>query len=455
MTALRVSARWVLPLGAAPIPHGAVLVGADGRIAAVGRDAEVPSPPGAVQVALGEAALLPGLVNAHSHLELTALRGLVHDLPFFHWLRTVRAIKDGLDADAFRASARWGVLEAFAAGITALGDAGTTLQAAPALRDLGARGVAFHEVIGPDPARCGEAVEAAERALETLMPCGSERVAVGISPHAPYTVSDPLLRAVTALAAARGLRTAMHVAESREERAFVEDGVGPFAEQLRLRGIAVEARGRSTVEWLEDAGFLEGRPLLVHCVTARFDDFERARRHGATVAHCPWSNAVLGHGRADWAAMRRAGIVVGLGTDSVATGGRLDLFAEARLAVLALDGSLAPRALLRLVTADGAAALDLPGTGMLEPGGWGDLAAVDLSAPALADAPDPEMAVAWGATASDVVFTAVAGRVVFDHGHWPGVALEAERAACARAAARAAAVSRPAPAGDMFARPRR
>ena len=455
MTALRVSARWVLPLGEAPIPHGAVLVGADGRIAAVGRDAEVPSPTGAVRVALGEAALLPGLVNAHSHLELTALRGLVHDLPFFDWLRTIRAIKDGLDADAFRASARWGVLEAFGAGITTLGDAGTTLQAAPALSDLGARGVAFHEVIGPDPARCGEALESAERALETLAPCGSERVAVGISPHAPYTVSEPLLRAVAALASARGLRTAMHVAESPAERAFVEDGAGPFAEQLRSRGIAVEPRGRSTVAWLEDAGFLDGRPLLVHCVTAGLGDFERARRHGATVAHCPWSNAVLGHGRADWAAMRRAGVAVGLGTDSVATGGRLDLFAEARLAVLGLEDAVAPRAMLRLLTADGAAALRLPGVGTLEDGAWGDLTAVGLSAPALAEAPDPETAVAWGATAADVVFTAVAGRVVFDHGRWSGVALEAERSAYARAAATAAAVSRPAPAGDMFARPRR
>ncbi len=263
------------------------------------------------------------------------------------------------------------------------------LQVAPALRDLGARGVAFHEVIGPDPARCGEAVEAAERALEILAPCGSERVAVGVSPHAPYTVSDPLLRALAALASARGLKTAMHVAESREERAFVEEGEGPFAELLRSRGIAVQARGRSTVAWLEEAGFLDCRPLLVHCVTAGFDDFERARRHGATVAHCPWSNAVLGHGRADWAAMRRAGIAVGLGTDSVATGGRLDLFAEVRLAVLGLEGAPAPRDMLRLVTSDGAAALGLPAVGTLEPGAWGDLAAVGLAAPALADAARP------------------------------------------------------------------
>jgi cytosine/adenosine deaminase-related metal-dependent hydrolase len=107
--------------------------------------------------------------------------------------------------------------------------------------------------------------------------------------------------------------------------------------------------------------------------------------------------------------------------------------------------------LLRLVTADGAAALGLPRLGTLEPGAWGDLAAVGLVAPAFAAAADPEAAVAWGATASDVVFAAVAGRVVFDRGQWPGVEIEDERAAYARATAAATAVSREVVPRGMFA----
>jgi 5-methylthioadenosine/S-adenosylhomocysteine deaminase len=441
----------VLPVGGAPIADGAVLVGAGGIIEAVGADATVPRPPDALLVDLGDAALLPGLVNAHCHLELTALRGLVRDLPFTGWLQSVRAIKDGLDPAAFRASSRWGILEGFAAGITTYGDCGSSLQPAAALADLGARGIAYHEVIGPDPAACPEALEGLEGALAELQPCRSDRVTVGVSPHAPYTVSDPLLGAVAALASSRRLKVAMHVAESREERALVEEGRGPFAELLRARGIAVEPRGRSTVDWLESAGLLACRPLLIHCVTAGLHDFETAQRHGATVAHCPWSNAVLGHGRADLAAMRRAGLVVGLGTDSVVTGGRLDLFAEARLAALGVEGGLSPRELLRLVTADGAAALDLPRLGTLEPGAWGDLAAVGLTAPGFAAAADPEAAVAWGATAADVVFAAVAGRVVFERGRWPGVAAAMEREAYARAASAAASVSRPVVPRGMFA----
>ena len=451
MTALRVSARWVLPVSGTPIPDGAVLVGDGGRIAAVGPDATVPRPSDARVVELGDTALLPGLVNAHCHLELTALRGQVRGCPFPGWLQAVRTIKDGLDPAAFRASARWGILEGLAAGITTYGDTGSSLQPAAALAELGGRGVAYHEVFGPDPAACPEALASLERALAELEPCRSDRVAVGVSPHAPYTVSDPLVRAVAALASGRGLKTAMHVAESREERALVEEGRGPFADYLRSRGIVVAPRGRSTVEWLEATGLLACRPLLIHCVTAGLRDFETAHRHGATVAHCPWSNAVLGHGRADFSAMRRAGVVVGLGTDSVVAGGRLDLFAEARLAELGLEGGLSARELLRLVTADGAAALGLPRLGTLEPGAWGDLAAVGLVAPAFAAAADPEAAVAWGATASDVVFAAVAGRVVFDRGQWPGVEIEDERAAYARATAAATAVSREVVPRGMFA----
>jgi cytosine/adenosine deaminase-related metal-dependent hydrolase len=448
---LRVGARWVLPVSGAPVEGGAVLVDAGGRIAAVGPDAAVPRPPQAESVELGDAALLPGLVNAHSHLELTALRGLVHDLPFLDWLRTIRVIKEALDAEAFRASARWGVLEGLAAGITTYGDTGTSRQGATALADLGARGVAYHEAIGPDPARCAEALADVERALAALEPCRSDRVTVGVSPHAPYTVSAPLLRAVAALASARGLKTAMHVAESPEERALVETGRGPFADYLVSRGIAVAPRGASTVAWLEETGFLACRPLLVHCVTAGADDFARARRHGATVAHCPWSNAVLGHGRADLGAMRGAGLAVGLGTDSVATGGRLDLFAEARLAALGLGpGRLTAREALDLITAGGAAALGVADAGRLATGAWGDLTAVDLSGPAFAGTDDPEGAVAWGATAADVVFTAVAGRVVYRAGSWPGVAVAAERDAYLRAAGRAAGASRPADSRGIF-----
>jgi 5-methylthioadenosine/S-adenosylhomocysteine deaminase len=432
---VRISARWVLPMAEPPIAGGAVLVGEDGRIAAVGKDVDIPRPAGIEEWNLPDAALMPGLVNTHAHLELTALRGLVRHQPFPRWIATVRRIKDALTPADYRASARWGVLESFAAGITTTGDTGSSGEPAIAMAELGARGVVYQEVFGPDPAGCEAALQGLARALDRIRPYTSARVEAGISPHAPYTVSAVLLHDVTAFARARGLKVAMHVAESREETRFVEHGEGPFAEALRARGITVGPQQCSPIAWAARGGFLELRPLLIHCVTAAEDDLRCAARHGATVAHCPWSNYVLGHGRADLELLRRLDIAVGLGTDSVAAGGGLDLFREARMA--AAGGDLEPNVLLRLMTMGGATALGLDGVGVLAPGAWGDLVAVSLAAPALAGAEDPEAALALAATAADVHYTWVAGRVVYQLGCWSGVDAAEERAALGRAAANA------------------
>jgi 5-methylthioadenosine/S-adenosylhomocysteine deaminase len=427
----------VLPIAGAPIAGGAVLVGGDGRIRSVGPDAAVPKPNGARSFDLGDAALLPGLVNTHAHLELTALRGLVRDFPFQRWIATIRAVKERLSPEHFRASARWGVLESFAAGITTTGDTGSSGACAAAMSELGARGVAYQEVFGPDPDRCDESVAELQRALERLDPLASERLEIGVSPHAPYTVSAPLLRGVVELARRQGRKLAMHLAESREERLLLERGEGPFAEALRGRGIAVVAQGVSSVAWADRHGLLAARPLLIHCVNCGEDDLVLIASRRASVAHCPWSNAVLGHGRANLAAMRRQGVTIGVGTDSVAAGGGLDLF---RVALLAAAGHrLSPRETLSLMTAGAAAALGMEGVGVLAPGAWGDLAAVRLDSPAMAGIADPEEAVAWCATAADVAFTAVAGRVVFEDGCWPDVDVDLERRALESAAAEARA----------------
>jgi len=434
---VRLAAPWVLPMVVPPIAGGAVLVGEDGRISAVGRDADVPRPAGTEEWALPDTVLMPGLVNTHAHLELTALRGLVRDQPFVDWIGAVKRIKNALTAADFRASARWGVLESLAAGVTTTGDTGSSGEAAIALADLGARGVAYQEVFGPDPARCEESLAGLERDLDRLWPFTSARVEVGISPHAPYTVSAVLMHNLAAFARARGCRVAMHVAESREETRFLEEGEGPFADALRARGIAVGPQQLSPLAWVARSGLMELRPLLIHCVTAAEEDFRYLARHGATVAHCPSSNLALGNGRADLALMRRLGVTVGLGTDSVVAGGGLDLFREARAA--ALGTPLTPREMLRLATMGGAAALGLDGVGMLVPGAWGDVVSVSLEAPSFAGIGDPEEAVAHSATSSDVAHVWVAGRMVYRRGFWPGVDAARERAALELAAKNALA----------------
>ena len=426
-----------MPVATAPVENGAVLVGADGRIAAAGPDAEVQRPPEAEELDLGASILLPGLVNVHAHLELTALRGLVRVRPFPSWVMTIRRIKDTLSPGDFRASSRWGALECLAGGITCVGDTGSSLEPARALDAFGLRGVAFHEVFGPDPAACAEAVRGLEEALEALAPCESERVAVGMSPHAPYTISEPLLRALGERALAQERPVAMHLAESPEEQAFVRSGTGAFAEAWRKRGIVVRARGTSPIRWALQSGLGPTAPLCIHCVHADAADRRELARCHASVAHCPWANAALGVGPADLAAMRQEGLAVGLGTDSVAAGRALDLFTDARLAASAAD--LAPREVVRLLTVEGAAALGVEDVGELVPGAWADLVALATDRPALAGIADPEAAIALQASAADVMATWVAGVRRYDRGRWPGVDAAAERAAVEVAARRARA----------------
>jgi 5-methylthioadenosine/S-adenosylhomocysteine deaminase len=432
---LRLAARWVLPVAEAPIAHGAVLVGDDGRIAAVGPDSTVPRPAGVESRDLADAVLLPGLVNTHAHLELMALRGLVTERPFPRWVNTVRKLKDRLPLEDFEAAARRGVLESFAAGITATGDTGSTGAPARAMAALGARGIAYQEVFGPDPAQCAASLDGLRRALDALAPCASARVAIGVSPHAPYTVSTALLAAVAGFAAETELQVAMHVAESEEETRFVTDGDGPFADHLRGRGIPVTPHGCSPVAWALDGGLTPLRPLLIHCVHVDGDDLRRIASAAASVAHCPWSNAALGTGRADLPALRAAGITVGVGTDSVAAGRTLDLFEEVRLAAEGLP--LAPREALRLATADAADALGLPDTGRLVLGAWADLTAVAVPGAREAGAADIEALVVDRAAPVYVTGTWVAGRCVYAGGAWPGVDAAAEDRRFEAASARA------------------
>ncbi|MBX7117668.1 MAG: amidohydrolase family protein [Gemmatimonadaceae bacterium] len=382
---VRWHARWVLPIAGPPIADGTVVTAGD-RILWVGPRAEAPhgAPGGdARDEDLGDAILTPGLVNAHTHLDLTLMRGGLEDLDFFAWIRTLtRAKRQLLTAADFRDSALLGVAEGLAAGITTFGDTADNDAPFEALRALGARGIAFREVFGPDPAECDRSMADLAAAVEARRAHATPLVRVGVSPHAPYSVSDALFAAVAAYAAREGLPVAVHAAESAAEDDLVQRGTGPFADFLRARGIAVEARAAGPIALLEAAGLLRAGTLLIHCVRASGADVQRVVAAGCGVAHCPASNAKLGHGTAPLAAFLAAGARVGLGSDSMASNDAMDLLAEARLAVFAQRAAagradLLPAAeALALATRGGARALGLEAeVGTLEPGKQADLVA--------------------------------------------------------------------------------
>lgn len=384
------TADWVLPIVTAPIAQGGVLI--DGhQIVWVGPAADAPADlvdgsGDLIRVPLGQAVLLPGLVNVHSHLELTGLRGFLDGLSFGPWLETLTAVRrDLLTADDLLDASRVGVLEALRHGITTLADTGDSAQPLTAMRELGVRGIGFVEVFGPDPRQRDAAMTALEARVEALRIADTDRVRTGISPHAPYTVSAPLYTAAAALAKALDLPVAVHIAESLAEQEFVRDGTGPFAARLRARGIAVGPQAPSPVALLERTGLLATQPLCIHAIHTDAEDWQRLANHGARVAHCPIANAKLGHGMAPLAELLAHGIPTGLGTDSVASNNRMHLLDEARQAVLfaslraGTPDALSAQEALRLATWGGAQALGLAARiGTLEAGKAADLAAFPI-----------------------------------------------------------------------------
>ncbi len=431
-------ARWVLPVTAPAVRDGAVLVDDAGRIAGVGAAAAIATPDGIDVHDLGEAVLLPGLVNTHMHLELSVLRGLLDDLTFTEWIPALLAIKRdaALTEEDYAVAARWSLIEAVAAGITTIGATEDSAAGLHALLASGQRGVVYREVFGPAPEQCEESIARLERQLAQMGDAATDRVRVGVSPHAPYTVSEPLFRAVARLALDRGLPLAIHAAESRAESEFVTAGTGVFADRLRRRGIEVVPRAKSTIAWLDALGLLEARPLLIHCVHVDDGDIARIADTGSAVAHCPIANARLGHGVAPLAALLDAGVTTGLGTDSVASNNRVDVLEEARTAQLfqrvrAGDAAALPsERLLRLATLDGARALGLDGrTGSLDVGKDADLCAVSLAAPHTRPVHDPLAALFHAARGSDVLLTVVGGRVLYRNGRC--LAVDTDRAGAA------------------------
>ena len=407
-------------MASAPIRDG-TLVEQGGRITFVGKEADAPAD--GDDVALGDVVLMPGLVNAHCHLELTAMRGFLDGLEFREWIvRLTGARRAVLSPEMLLDAARLGVEEGVRHGITAFADTGDSGAGFDAMLERGVRGICYREVFGPDPAVCDDAIALLRDTVDAMRGRATSLVSVGVSPHAPYTVSDALFHATAAFARERGLPIAVHIAESELEVELVEKGSGAFATGLRARGVAVTRRARSPIALLDALGVLDARPLLIHCVRVDEDDISAIARHDCSVAHCPASNAKLGHGIAPLGALLHARVRVGLGTDSVASNDRMDLLDEARLATLFATArerrhdALSSSRALELATLGGAQALGLDREiGSLEVGKAADLAAFPLQAHR-APIHDPVAAVVFALAGRPAEFVAVAGRVLVRDG---------------------------------------
>jgi 5-methylthioadenosine/S-adenosylhomocysteine deaminase len=274
----------------------------------------------------------------------------------------------------------------------------------------------FQESFGPDPRLVEENFSKLKTKVEQLREFETDLVRVGVSPHAPYTVCRAQLELIAELAIAERLPVMMHAAESEAEELFLRDGTGLFAESLAKRGIEWTPPGMSAIQYLRRAGILETEPLLAHCIRVDDEDIQTLKETGSKVAHCPKSNAKLGHGRAPFAKFVEAGVTVGLGSDSVASNNTCDLLEESRFAFLmARNSSLRASGVLAAATAGGARCLGVEGKaiGVLREGAQADLVVVGLNGAHQLPVYDPVTAIVFSSSGRDVVLTIIAGREVY------------------------------------------
>ena len=401
------SADWVLPVETGPIENGAVAI-EDGVIAAVGTVGE-----------LGEgrrfpdSAIIPGFVNAHTHLEYAVFAGFGDGLSFGPWISTHVERKRRLDRTDLEAIARLGAAECLRSGITTVGDLAFTGASAPACAELGLRALVYLEVFGLDET---DALRQFEEKRAYVAPALSERVRVGVSPHAPYTCSQEVYAACMGL----GLPVATHLNESQDELDWLLHGEGPWQP---LAGMLVEPPGMSGIRSLASAGLLDGSVTAAHCVKADKEEIGLLAHNGVAVAHCPRSNALLGCGIAPLEELRAAGLRVGVGTDGVSSVPSHDFFEELRTVISLARArgeradALSATAALELATLGGARALGLDAeTGSLVPGKRADLAVVSLAGSPYLPWEDPAAAVVYGGSPERITATLTDGLTRYERG---------------------------------------
>ncbi len=390
------------------IENGAVAV-KDGMIVGLGQTERIRADFSAKKKIDAEGCVvMPGLINAHTHLAMDIFRGVADDLPLHEWLTEhIFPLEDEfVNEDSAYRGGLLACAEMVFSGTTTFCDMYFHEQAVGrAAEKIGVRGVigeGITTIFQDAPAAWERKRTLTEQLLAEFAP--SKLVSVAVEPHSPYTCDAATLRAAKKFADQRGLLFIIHLAETKKE----------YDDSLREKGM-------TPVAYLDSLGVLDTRTLCAHCVWMGPEDLQLLRARGAKIAHCPQSNMKLGSGIAPAAAFLREGIGVSLGTDGAASNNTLDMFAEMKTAALlskvaALDPTVLPaRKTLHLATLGGAEALGREKElGSLEAGKKADIILVDFKKPHLTPAYDPYSHLVYCARGSDVRTVIIDGRVVME-----------------------------------------
>lgn len=425
-------ARYVLPVSQSPIENGAILV-RDGRIKDIGYATKLKTCyPDEETLDFGLAALMPGFIDAHTHLEYSAMRGLINDVPYAAWKLHIAEKEKLFTTEDWEDSALLGALEAIRSGITTIADITETGASLRAIRATGMRGTIYREVGTMERKEVDRVLDEA-RADIIAWSTGEdpELIRIGIAPSNLFSC-HPLVFQRIAESATKDTLVAAHLAGSREEYEFIRDGSSPFSvhstQQERGYGIDMPpwlATGVSPVQYVLNWGLLDVPNLLViHAVQVDDNDIETLADYDASIAVCSRCNAQLAMGIAPLSKFVEAGIRVGLGTDSPAAIDATDPLAEMRIGLL-LQRALGNRSdfftatqMVRLATLGAAEALHVEDSvGSLDVGKCADIIAIDLSNSNQAPTHDPNSAVVHTATQDNILMTMIGGKILYDGHH--------------------------------------
>ena len=426
-------AKYVLPITSPLIRDGAVRVSGS-QITDVGTAAELMAKyPGEAVSDFEKAALLPGFIDCHTNLEHSVIRASELDVPFAQWTKSMIHYSRKLSRDDWYASAVQGGLEALSCGITCVANTSASGAAVGAMRDLGMRGIVYREVGATTKAAVEDAMYAAEEdVLNWMCDVDGVRIQVGLMPGSLYSCHPEIHKRVAELATRENLPIALHVAGSREEFNFIRYGSSAF----KIHDGENTIESMTTLPWMPSGttpvryavnwgAFEAPNVVAVHCVHLADEDIRLLKSYDVAICACPRTNAQLGMGVVHITELRRAGLRVGFGSDSLAATDSIDMFTQMRTGMLIqraagtsgtfMDSHVA----LEMATIGAARALKLDDmVGSLEPGKAADIIAVDVSGLHLAPTADPVPALVNSCSGAEVMMTMVNGRRVYEHGNW-------------------------------------
>ena len=358
---------------------------------------------------LGNAVILPGLINMHTHLDLTNLQGRIKPTTnFTHWVFQIVGARIRWKEEDYISSIEKGIELCVESGTTTVADIANTEYSFSVLKKSPLRKVVYKEVIDLNPDHAKDVLKKTQTELSTITT--DDLISIGLSPHAPYSVSKELYQAIAQFAHETDIPVCTHLAETRDEIEFLTKGAGSFPaflRQLRAMPDNWQPPGLTPIHYLNETGILKNHPLLIHCNYVTDEEISTIKSSSASVAFCPRSHHFFGHTNHPVQKLLDAGINVGLGTDSLASNHSLSILDEMKF--LSLNNSIPPNILLTMATINGAKTLGLESkVGQIKEGFEADLCGVRL--------PDAHVGNIYNQlldATSKNIFTMVAGNICY------------------------------------------